>query len=149
MSDLEKFNDDYEDAETTRTFGVIPDGTYQVFVDGVKLTETKGSGKPMLAWTFKIMGGDMEGRLLFKNSVITEETLGYIKTDLSICELHLKKFSDLSARVFELLNMHLEIKVVNKTKVRNGNEEVSQNIYIQSKLYDDDDKMPTSDDIPF
>lgn len=127
MEYLEEFNEDYEDAEVTRSdFDVIPDGTYQVFVDEVAMKETKESKKPMLSWKFKIMGGKYEGRFLFKNSVITHDTIGYVKTDLSICKLKLDKFSDLPTQLFNLFNVWLEVKVANKGD--------NQNVYLQKRI---------------
>lgn len=140
MGALTKFNDAYDDAEVYDEFSPIQDGTYQVFVDEVAIKETKESKLPMLAWKFKVMSGNCEGRVLFKNSVINDNTLSYIKTDLSICELELERFSDLYMRLEDLLNIQLEVKVVTKGE--------NQNIYIQRKI-SITGNTAKDDDIPF
>lgn len=143
MTDLEQYDEAYDEAETSNTdFDTVPDGTYQVYIDEAVMKETKDTRLPMLAWKFKIINGNYEGRVLFKNNVITEKTIGYLKTDLSKCELELKKFSDLPKEVSKLLNVWLEVKVKNKGD--------NQNVYIQRKLdKSDDSKTVADDDIPF
>lgn len=148
--DLTGFDQTYEDAETMgEDFEKLPDGTYQVFVDEANLTETKEKQTPMLTWKLKIMTGPFEGRLLFKNAVITDKTLPFIKTDLSICGMTLGKFSDLPESLHLLLNTKLEVKTVTKKYVNHKNEEKeAQNIWIQRKL-DSGNSTVSGDDIPF
>lgn len=141
MVDLSEYDDAYDDAEVHDGFSPIPDGTYQVFVDEVAVKETKEKHLPMIAWKFKIINGQHEGRVLFKNSVITEKTLSYIKTDLSICGIILEKFSEIQTYLFDLLNKNLEVKIVSKDD--------NQNIYIQRVLKHDDTEQTNADDIPF
>jgi hypothetical protein len=146
-TDLDFYDEMYDDVEEANQFEPVPDGTYQVFVDEVSIKETKKEPiRPMLTWQFKIMGGVHEGRILFKNAVIPvsdkekiERALSFIKTDLSVCGLTLKKFSDLQKKLGKLLNVQLEVGVKNKGD--------NQNVYIQRAL--DAGEVQEEDSIPF
>lgn len=143
---LKHFDEDYEEVEVNdNEFVPIPDGTYQVYVDEICLKETKESKLPMLAWRFKVMTGQREGSTIFKNSVITDKTLSFIKTDFSICDFKPKKFSDIETKpqILEyLLNFKLEVKLVTKGD--------NQNVYIQRRLDSVDGGAVTDrEDIPF
>jgi hypothetical protein len=143
--DLSIYDDDYDEAEIIDNN--TPDGIYQVYVDEVVMKETKESKEPMLAWKLKIINGKREGCFIFKNSVVKDTTLGFIKTDLSICGLTLSKFSEIYLSLESLLRTQLEIKVVTKGEY--------QNIYFQKKLDLDeegnlkDTDTVSDDDIPF
>ena len=65
-------------------------------------------------------------RLIWRNSVITNKTLRYLKTDLHLCGLDLDKLSDLPGRLKELLDVHLEV-----AKKTNGDYE---NIYFSRRI---------------
>jgi hypothetical protein len=148
--DLEAYDEMFNDAEVSE-FKEVPDGTYQVFIDEIAMKETKAEPvRPMLSWVFKIMSGPCEGRLLFKNAVVsiaskedTNRSLSFIKTDLSICGVELKKFSKIHTKLKGLRNTHLEVKV--STKKREGKDDI-QNIWIQRLLeegeVDDGDSTP-------
>ena len=80
-NDLRALDDNFASADTTSSeFSPIPDGSYQVIVDKVKLSYSKNSGNPMLEWTLKILGPSCQGRLLWKYSAITEKKRGFSKT---------------------------------------------------------------------
>ena len=87
----------------------IPDGRYEVVVDGVELTESKTSGNPMMRWTLRIIGPQMSGRVLWKSRAITEKTLRFVKSELTICGLQLLRLSDLPQRLDDLRNLRLEV----------------------------------------
>jgi hypothetical protein len=153
--DLSEYDKMYKDAEVQDKFSLVPDGKYQVFVDGISLEETKHTQKPMIKWTFKIMSGPHEGRLLWKNSVITDDpkSMDYIKTDLSLCGLELKKFSNLQKKLGELINVQLEVQTKIKKGDPNSQNEMkrkdSQNVWIQRKLGADNNETVDAEDIPF
>ena len=87
----------------------IPDGRYEVVVDGVELTEAKTSGNPMMRWTLRIVGPQMSGRVMWKNRAITEKTLRFVKSELTICGLQLLRLSELPQHLDELRNLRLEV----------------------------------------
>ena len=68
-------------------------------------------------------------RLLWRNSVITHNTLKYLKTDLHLCGLDLEKLSDLPKQLEKLLDVKLE--VMKKTKGAN------ENIFFNSRIAND------------
>ncbi len=115
-----------EDTEECADFETIPDGKYQVAIEKVELTHTQNTGNPMLKWTLRVLGPRFANRLIWRNSVITNNTVRYLKTDLHLCGLELDKLSDLPGRMAELLDVRLEVS--KKTK---GNYE---NIYFSRRL---------------
>jgi hypothetical protein len=86
----------------------VPDGKYQVKIQTAKL-ESSQKGDPMIKFDLEIISGSQAGRHIFKNSVITQASLPYVKADLKTLGLELAKFSELSGRLEELLDMTLEI----------------------------------------
>jgi hypothetical protein len=138
--DLSEYDKMYKDAKVQDKFSMVPDGKYQVFVDEISLEETKHTHKPMIKWTFKIMSGVHEGRLLWKNSVLTDDpkSMDYVKTDLSVCGLELKKFSDLQKSLGKLRNVQLEVQTKIKKGDPNSQDDMkrkdSQNVWINRKL---------------
>jgi len=110
--DLAQFDDDFESAEVEEPdFDEPPDGRYQVIVDKVELTRSKTANNPMLKWQLKILGPQCAGRFLFRNSmIVSPENLKWLKSDLYICGLELKKLSDLPAHLSDLLDVTLEVK---------------------------------------
>ena len=119
--DLTQFDDDYrsEQPEERGDFESVPDGKYQVAVEKVELTEAQSTGNPMLKWTLRVIAPKFVNRLMWRNSVITHNTLKYVKTDLHLCGLDLEKLSDLPKQLKKLLDVKLE--VTKKTKGENEN----------------------------
>jgi len=119
--DLTQFDDDYrsEQPEERGDFESVPDGKYQVAVEKVELTEAQSTGNPMLKWTLRVIAPKFVNRLMWRNSVITHNTLKYVKTDLHLCGLDLEKLSDLPKQLKKLLDVKLEI--TKKTKGDNEN----------------------------
>jgi len=115
-----------EAAEERGDFDSLPDGKYQVVIEKVELTQTQNTGNPMLKWTLRVLGPRFANRLIWRNSVITNKTLRYLKTDLHLCGLDLDKLSDLPGRMAELLDVRLEVS--KKTK---GDYE---NIYFSRRI---------------
>jgi hypothetical protein len=119
--DLSQFDDEYrnEEAAERGEFESVPDGKYQVTVEKVELTEAQSSGNPMLKWTLRVIAPKFVNRLIWRNSVITHNTLKYVKTDLHTCGLDLDRLSDLQKNLKKLLDVKLE--VTKKTKGDNEN----------------------------
>ena len=119
--DLAQFDDGFQSEATAERgdFEGVPDGKYQVTVEKVELTEAQSSGNPMLKWTLRVIAPKFVDRLMWRNSVITHNTLKYVKTDLHLCGLDLEKLSDLPKNLGKLLDVKLE--VTKKTKGDNEN----------------------------
>lgn len=109
MNYLKQFDQNYTSAKPESTADV-PDGVYTVEVTGCAVKLTKQTQEPMLAWEFTIVEGEHAKRKFWKNSVIRENTLGYIKADLETVGLILDAFSDLERRAEELVGLRLEVK---------------------------------------
>lgn len=111
--DLSSFDEEYA-RTTANSFSdapgeEIPDGTYDVRVEDVSLTHTTSTGNPMLIWKLRILGPKCEGRCLTKVRVVTSKTLPYVKSDLVRLGLVLERFSDLPARLDEMVNNELSV----------------------------------------
>jgi hypothetical protein len=63
----------------------------------------------MIKFDLEIISGSQAGRHIFKNSVITQASLPYVKGDLKTLGLELGKFSELAGRLEELLDKTLEV----------------------------------------
>ena len=126
--DLTQFDKDFssEQPEERGEFESVPDGKYQVTVEKVELTEAQSSGNPMLKWTLRVIAPKFIDRLMWRNSVITHNTLKYVKTDLHTCGLDLDKLSELPKHLKKLLDVKLEV-----TKKTKGDNE---NIYFNRRI---------------
>jgi hypothetical protein len=140
--DLSRFDSDFqrEKIDDSSTLDAIPDGKYRVIVQEVLLKETQSSGNPMVRWTLRIIGSPMDDRLLWKNRVITNNTLKYLKVELHMCGLDLQSLSELPQHLEQMRNIQLE--VTKRTKGPNDN------IYFNRRI-PDGDAGPSGDDLPF
>jgi hypothetical protein len=139
--DLSNFDDDFSSAEAP-SFDEVPDSKYQVRIDAVRLDHSQ-RGDPMIKWDLLVIAGQHQGRHIFKNSVITPAALPYVKGDLKTVGLQLAKFSDLSARLEDLLNVNLEI--TKRTRGDYTNVYFNKRIEIaggNSQPLGDDDSVP-------
>lgn len=145
-----EFSDEYElafeEAEVNGggDFTEIPDGIYSVVVDEVELTESS-TGYPMFKWQLRILGGDYNKRLLWKNSVITPnpKTMKFLKRDLATCGCYPKSIDDLND--FELLETLLGVELQIK-KEKKGEYD---NIYFQKRTESTASHESYSDNLPF
>jgi len=126
--DLAAFDGTFQQEATEERgeFEGLPDGKYQVAIEKVELTQTQNTGNPVLKWTLRVLGPRFANRLIWRNSVITNKTLRYLKTDLHLCGLDLDKLSDLPGRLAELLDVHLEV-----AKKTNGDYE---NVFFSRRI---------------
>lgn len=105
--DLSTFDDDFDSAEEPSQ-DEVPDGKYQVRIESVRL-ENSQKGDPMIKWDLVIVSGSQAGRHIFKNSVISQASIPYVKKDLKTLGMELTKFSQLSDRLEELLDVTVEV----------------------------------------
>ena len=105
--DLTSFDDDFATAEAPE-HDEVPDGKYQARIESVKL-ESSQKGDPMIKFDLEVLSGSHAGRHIFKNSVVTQASIPYVKGDLKTLGIELAKFSELSGRLEELLDVTLEV----------------------------------------
>jgi hypothetical protein len=100
------------DAEFTTTQAAssdeVPDGKYQVRVNKVSLSRSQ-KNDPMIKWDLIVIAGPHTGRHIFKNSVITQAALPFVKGDLQTLGLQLPKLSDLPQHLESLLDLNIEV----------------------------------------
>lgn len=138
LSELDALWDDVE-PEEKKEIGEVPSGKYQVRVEKVYLKTSK-TGKPMLAWQLRIVGGQYENQCLFRNNMLcSAENLKWLKTDLQTCGVFISGPSELKKQevLTELLDIVLEV-----TKKVNGDYD---NIYLNSRV----DCFPETASCPF
>ncbi len=75
--DLSAFDDDYASAAAPE-YEEVPDGKYQARIESVKL-ESSQKGDPMIKWDLEVISGPQVGRHIFKNSVVTQASIPYVK----------------------------------------------------------------------
>ena len=139
--DLSSFDDEFATAQSPE-YDEVPDGKYHARIESVRL-ETSQKGDPMIKFDLEVLSGSHAGRHIFKNSVITQASLPYVKGDLRTLGLELSKFSELSGRLDELLDVALEI-----TKRTRGDY---TNVYFNRRIRlasTSNGEVPTKD-IPF
>jgi hypothetical protein len=116
-ADLSAFDADYSEVEAP-SHDDVPDGKYQVRVHRVELGQSQ-AGDPMLKWDLVVISGSHAGRHVFKNSVITQKSLPFVKGDLETLGVRLAKFSDLPRHLDALLDQTIEITQRTKGEYRN------------------------------
>ena len=139
--DLSSYDDDFATAEAP-AYDEVPDGKYQARIESVKL-ESSQKGDPMIKFDLEVLSGSQAGRHIFKNSVITQASIPYVKGDLKTLGLELAKFSQLSERLEELLDVTLE--VTKRTRGDYTNVYFNRRIQIAAASHGD---VP-SGDMPF
>jgi hypothetical protein len=90
----------------------------------------------MLKWMLRIQGPAHQGRVLWKNRVISQGSLKWVNAELSICGLEAEPFSDLPKLLPALLG--IELQVVKRTN--NGFEDIYFNRRVKDQV--DDDGLP-------
>lgn len=149
-TELEVHNEAFNKIEVEETYSKIPEGQYLAKVDKIEFKESQPTdGKPSqiyLRWQLNIIDGEFTNRKLFRNNMLkTEENLKWLKTDLVKCGIILEKFSDLTTRYVELLDLELDVYVKPKGDnvnvyinglsgvVRNGNSKSNANVSTPAK----------------
>ncbi len=129
--DLSQYEDPFASSDVDNSdYDPVPDGKYQVNVEKAELTRTKTTNKVMLKWTLRILAPQFRGRLLWKNSVFSDDSIKWIKKDLYTCDLKLQRISDLPANIHKLLDVKLEIAKATKGE--------NENIYFNKRIVMDD-----------
>jgi hypothetical protein len=102
--------DDAFSAASLPSTAPLPDGPYTVQVDLVELRQTRSTARPMLCWTLRILPpSPFAGRRLWRNHVLTPQSLAWLKKDLRLCGLELAKLSDLPEHLPTLRGTTLQI----------------------------------------
>lgn len=119
--DLKRLDDAFEKAQPRSASDQaapddVPDGSYEVIIEEVRLTTTMRTGNPMIIWRLRIVSGPCEGQSLSKIRVLSEKTIEWAKEDLLRCGLALNRLSELEFRAPEMVGK--EMSVFKRT--RNG-----------------------------
>ena len=137
--DLSAFDDEYDTVDPADT-DEVPDGKYQVRVQAVKLDRSQ-KGDPMLKWDLVVLSGQHANRHIFKNAVITQASLPFVKGDLKTLGLELPKLSELPNHLDRLLDHALEI-----TKRTKGEY---TNVYFNKRIEVPDGEAIPEGQVPF
>ena len=134
--DLSKFDQAYALTPALDVFERVPDGRYQTTVENVELGTTKTTGNPMLNWKLRISGPKYANRILWKNTVITDNSLGRVKSELRMCGYSLEKLSPLEGRLLQFQGLELEVT----KKSREGGPDdvfIEKNISMNVEAHDE------------
>ncbi len=88
----------------------IPDGIFDADIVDAKLSVTVTTSRPIVLWSLRIRGPEAAGHMLYKNRVVTEKTLPWLKEDLEKSGLRLDRLSDLNHRVAEMIGRPVTIE---------------------------------------
>ena len=142
VADLARFDDEWTKTAVSsdEMYSDIPDGSYDAVIEDARVTETTSTGRPIVIWKLRIQGSQAANRVVTKNRVITENTLGYLREDLEKCRLQVSRLSELPARLGELVDRPVGLEKRTKDGKTNfyfrwGHNRTSQN--------------GLSDDVPF
>ncbi len=115
--DLSSFDDDFAAAEAPE-FKEVPDGRYQAKLCKAQLTKSS-TGSPMIKWDLLVLTGEHAGQHIFKNSVISDRSLPYVKGDLKLVGVNIKRLSELPGHIGEALDKVLELTLRTKGEYTN------------------------------
>jgi len=143
--DLTAYDDDFASADAS-AHDEVPDGKYQVRIQGVRLDHSQ-KGDPMIKWDLVVIAGSQANRHIFKNSVITPAALPFVKGDLKTLGINLAKFSELQQRLEELLDVTLE--VTKRTRGEYANVYFNKRIQLAASAGTPPTPPRNAGDIPF
>lgn len=138
VAELKRFDAEFRaaDAEEQTEFASVPDGKYEVTVEKVDLGRTPNAGYVRITWHLRVTGPTHQSRMLWKSSVITNNSLRFVKSELRKCGLALDDLSALPSQIDKMVNVDLSIT----KRTNNGYE----NIYFDRRL-----DTGVTDDLPF
>lgn len=86
MTNWNELDKEYEKTEPLKVEESVPDGTYEVFVNKLELSEKKDSD-PMLKWDLVVLNlaNPEAGKHIFKKQFITSGSMPFVRTDLETC----------------------------------------------------------------
>jgi hypothetical protein len=116
-ANLRKFDDQWRSAPARATddrYAGLPDGDYDATIEEIRLSETTSTQRPVVIWTLRINGPQAAGRVVYKNRVITENTLTYLKEDLEKCGVSLDRLSELEANLPALTGRSVAFRKVTR-----------------------------------
>ena len=111
-ADLARFDNEWAKTSVSSedVYSDIPDGSYDAVIEDARVTETTSTGRPVVVWKLRIQGPQAVNRLVTKNRVITDNTLGYLREDLEKCRLQVSRLSELPARLGELVDRSIGLE---------------------------------------
>ena len=113
--DLEGLKKDIADS-ASNDFKEVPNGTYEVAITKLELTESK-KGNPMLScWMKVVSDGEYKGSLIFMNQVVTsgfqihicDEFLRSLGTDVDVSFESYSQYADMILDIFEKIDGNFE-----------------------------------------
>lgn len=113
--DLEGLKKDIADS-ASNDFKEVPNGTYEVAITKLELTESK-KGNPMLScWMKVVSDGEFKGSLIFMNQVVTsgfqihicDEFLRSLGTDIDVTFESYSQYAEMILDIFEAIDGNFE-----------------------------------------
>ncbi len=124
-------------------FENVPDGRYIAILSSAELTESKSSSRPMLAWGWTILEGDLEGEVIRSYRMLDyDNSFFWLAKELSTLGIDPEAVN--IAKLEATLDELVESKIVARLKLQTKNE--FQNVYVDRVLHDyyEDDDEPVA-----
>ena len=130
MTDLSQYDDDYEKAET-KSYGDLPEGTYQAWVERAWIDTPEWAFHPELKLQCRVIG-ERAGAVLFVQQSFDPEWIHHLKSTVATLNLEppVTRASEVGERLEEMLYRVLTIKVVHKPSKKDP-EKKFVNCYVQ------------------
>lgn len=128
---LSRYNEEWSKAEVPEiSYENLPDGKYVINIETARIDD-EDPEKPTLKFGFRVLKGDYQRRLIFKNYRLDKpERFGYLKADLCKIGFELKLISELPDLLPNLVNRVMEVGL--KTGKPNDQGKTYQNCWIGS-----------------
>ena len=145
--DLAYLDSTYEaaKAQDPSEFEKVPDGDYAAKVTRVHFSRSK-NGAPMLAWNFEVYRGTLAGRKVSKFTVVQDNTLGIIKSDLTLVGLGGIPLSKVPPHLEALAGVVVDLRVATTVNTKGT---TYTNFYLQRVVGKAPAAQPEDDGIPF
>ena len=111
MIDLNKLWNDTPSQLRTSVKDLLPKGKYVGVILEAVHGYTKTTQNDCIKYTFKIKGGDHNGRNVFETKVITEKTIPWVKSELKNLNIEINRLDDLAIALEGLLGKEVDLYV--------------------------------------
>lgn len=141
MTDLNQYNDAWDEAQVKR-FGNVAPGTYQASVEEARISHPEWMEHPQLSLKMKVMQGEWAGSGFYCQNSFDPARIGFLKSAVAAMGLKppIKAAGEVESRCEDMLGRVLTVKVVHNDNPNNP-EKPYVNVYIQNFIGMKDDLM--------
>ena len=111
---LSHLDDAFANAVPPPDAGSLVDGKYQFRIEEMSIAQSTQSNTLLLKWKLKVVGPHSIGTIAWRNNVLEEKNMPYIKKDLAKVGLHPQPFSTIATEKDKVVGLHIQGTVKNK-----------------------------------